>query len=212
MTMTKQIRLAITFSAILSLTVSCKSEQEKKEEVVNQKKEQLKSANEKEISDLNEKHKAISRWDSLETFTYVLQEKFIDENEPISFQGKLRDIYKSDSTYLLKVEKNNESRYKWNYIATISLSKEKFFKLKKILESSNHSKTGCFIFKVSKVTSPFVKIKSHTSLDEYSEISASNEYSDSELYLDFDFYDKLLIFQGDLIDFHLNEIVTKDNE
>lgn len=210
--MTKQIRHTIFFSAIILLTSSCKSEQEIKEEVVNQKNEQLNSANEKEISDLNEKYKVISRWDSLETFTYVLQEKFISETKPISFQGEITDISISDSTYLLKVKKTLYLRYKWNYIAVISLSKEKFIELKKILESSNHSNEGCFIFKVSKIASPFVKIKSYPLVDENSGISSSNEYSDSELYLDFDFYDKLLIFQGDLIDFHLNEIVTKDNE
>ncbi len=202
--MTKQIRQTIFFSAIILLTSSCKSEQEIEEEVINQKKKQLKSANEKEISDLNEKYNAISSWDSLETFTYVLQEKFIDENKPISFQGKITDLSKSDSTYLLKVRKTSDWSYKWNYIALISLSKEKFIELKKILESSNHSNEGCFIFKVSKIASPFGKIKSYPLVDENTGISSSNEYSDSELHLDFNFYDKLLIFQGDLIDFHLN--------
>jgi hypothetical protein len=198
LTMKKQIGQIIIFSAIILITSCGKSEleiSEEKEKVLEQKTEHLKTINEKAIYELNHKYNVISVWDSFETFTYVLQEKFIDENHAMSFEGELKDISKADSTYTLEVLKN-DWHYNWKYLALISISKEKFIEFKKALETPNHSNTGCFIIKVSKIYSAIPKIKS------------SLEFEDDDSYLNFDFNETLLIVKGNLIDFHLNEIAS----
>ena len=202
--MTKQLIQTIILSAIILLAGCGKSEQKTKEEkevIVKQKREQLKTTNEKAIADLTLKYSSISGWDSLETFTYVLQEMFIDEKKPISFEGELKDITKSDTTYFLKVH-NTGWHYNRNYIALISLTAEKFTLLKTKLKSTNHSSEGCFIFKVSKISSATPEIKSDFELDG----------EDSYSYLSYDFDETLLIFKGELVDFYLNETVDTDNE
>lgn len=203
--MTIQIGHTIILSAIILFTSCGKSEQQVKEDkkqVVKQKTEQLKTANKKAISDINHKHNAVSGWDSLESFTYVLQEMFVDENKLMNFKGEIKDIIKSDSTYLLKVHHNSDWPYKMDYLALISMSREKLVEIKEILKSDNHSNIGCFILKVSKIISSSPKIKPDLEL----------EGEDSYSYMDFDFDANLLIFKGDLVDFHINEILPKDNE
>lgn len=198
--MTRQFVWTIIFATIFLLTSCGKSErqiEEKKEKILWQKIEQLRVTNKKAITELSQKFNSISGWDTLAAFTYVLQEMFVDERKPISFEGELKDITKLDSTYFLRV--HSDWYYKQNYIAQISISPEKFIELKNQLKSSNHSKEGCFIFKVSKIIYVSPEIKSNS--------ESEGEAWDS--YLDYDFNKSLLIFKGDLIDFYLNEIVEK---
>jgi hypothetical protein len=174
---------------------------EEKEQVVKQKKEQVKNANEKAISDLNHKHNAVYGWDSLVTFTYILQEMFIDEKKPMSFVGEIKNITKSDSNYLLKVH-HSQWHYYNDYLALISISIEDFIELEKILKSDNHSNKGCFIIEVTKIISSSPKIISDIEMD------GEDSYSSYS----FDFDGTLLIIKGDLIDYHIDEIIPRDND
>jgi hypothetical protein len=146
---------------IIFLTSCGQSEQQIKEEkdaVVKQKSELLKTTNEKAITDLSKKYNSVSGWDTLELYTYNYQEMFIDEGKPINFEGKLKDIIKSDSIYYLKVH-NTGWHYHQNYIAQISVTPQKFLEFQKILKSANHTNEGCFIFKVTKIVSASPEIK-----------------------------------------------------
>ena len=188
-------RKTILFIAIVLLTGCGKSEQQIKDEekkIVSQKREQIKVVNKKEIADFSSKYNAISGWDTVGNLTYVLQEMFSQETKPISFEGELKDITKTDSSYFLKIYRRGRHD-KQNYITQISITKEKFIELIKQLKLPNHSNTGCFIFKVSKIISASPVIKSN------SELEGEDTYS----YLEYDFDESLLIFKGELIDFYL---------
>ncbi len=205
--MTKLLGLTLTLFTIILLTSCCKSDKEvteakeEKKAVVKQKKEQLKTSNEKAIINLSQKYNAVLGWDTLELYTYLYQEMFIDQRKPISFEGELTDITKTDSTYFLKV-RNSSWHYDKNYIALISLSRQNFVELQKILKSNNHTNEGCFVFKVSNIVSAYPEIKSDFKLNG----------EDSYSYLDYDFDETLLIFKGELIDFYLNESTYKTND
>lgn len=204
--MTKQLMQAIILTAIMQIVGCGNPEQDikgAKEVVVRQTRGQVKTRNEKAIADLTQKYSSISGWDSLQPFTYVLQEMFIYENKPISFKGELIDITKSDTTYFLKVLYNGRS-YNRDYIALISLTQEKCDLLKTLLKPTNYSTflEGCFIFKVSKISSASPKITSDFEYDG----------EDSFSYLEYDFDETLLIFKGELIDFYINETFDQGNE
>ncbi len=205
--MTKQFGLTLAFFTIILLASCGKSDKEvkelkeEKEAVVKQKNEQLKTTNEKAIINLSQKYNAVSGWDTLELYTYLYQEMFIDQRRPICFEGELNDITKTDSTYFLKV-RNSSWHYNKNFIALISLSRQNFVEFQKILKSNNHTNEGCFVFKVSKIVSASPEIKSDL------ELNAEDSYS----YLDYDFDETLLIFKGELIDFYLNESADKTND
>lgn len=205
--MTKQFGLKLTIFSIILLTSCGKSDEEvkelkeEKEAIVKQKNEQIRTTNEKAIIDLSQKYNAVSGWDTLELYTYLYQEMFIDQKKPISFEGELIDITKTDSTYFLKV-RSSSWYYNKNYIALISLNRQKFIEFQEILKSKNHTKNGCFVYKVSKIVSASPEITSDH------ELRGENSYS----YLDYNFDETLLIFKGELIDFYLNESADKTND
>lgn len=191
--MKKLFGMIIILTALVLFSSCGKSEKQiriEKYSAQEKKTEQLKVLNKKAIEILSEKYKSVIGWDTSDNFTYELQEMFIDEGKLISFEGELKDIIKSDSTYFLVV--NSDSK---NCIARISIKTEKFINLKKQLKSKDCSKTGCFVFKVSKIISASPEIKS--------DFESDGEYS----YLDYDFDHPLLIINGDLIDFYLIKIV-----
>lgn len=202
--MKKQFVQTLTLLTIV-LLISCgKSDQQVKEEkeaIVKQKNEQLNITNEKAIINLSQKYGAISGWDTLEYYTYLYQEMFIDQRKPICFEGELNDITKTDSTYYLKV-RNTSWHYNKNYIAQISLSSQNFIEFQKILKSKNHTNEGSFVFKVSKIISASPEISSD------SELGGEDSYS----FLVYDFDQTLLIFKGELIDFYLNETPDKTDD
>lgn len=206
--MIKQFGLSITLFTIILLTSCGKSDKEikelkelkeVKEAVVKQKIEKLKTKNKKAIINLSKKYNAVSGWDTLEVYTYLYQEMFIDQRKPISFEGRLNDITKTDSTYFLKVWNSKNRSYNKNSMALISLSRQNFVEFQKILKSNSHTDEGCFVFKVSKIVSGYPEI---TSDDELRSIDF-NSY--------FNFYN-LLIFKGELIDFYLIEREDKTND
>ena len=202
--MTKLFAHTITLTAIILLTSCGKSEQEIKEEkqkVTEQKEKTLESANEKSISDLALKYKAVTGWDTLNLWTYHFQEMFIDSSKLINFEGEIKDITKTDSTFILKVHNTNWSSDK-NYIAEITTNSKQLQQILNLLKSKKHSGDGSFIFKVSKIISATPEIKSDLKLDG----------EDSYSYLDYNFDANLIIFKGELIDCYLNEISNDSEE
>jgi hypothetical protein len=202
--MTKQCGQALTLLLILLLTSCGKSAKEVKEEkeaTINQKTEELKITNKSASVNLSLKFNAVCGWDTLEPYTYVFQQMFIDQKKPISFEGVLKDITKTDSTYILKVF-NTGWHHDQNYIAQITLSPSQFSELNSVLQSNNHSKKGCFIFNVSNIVSVSPAMKP----------GIDSDGGDSIAYLDLEFNENLIIFKGELIDFYLNETVNKTDE
>ncbi len=187
----------ILFLSFMLLMISCgKSEKEIKEEkqkAIEQKGTELETSNEKSIKDLAVKYKAVSGWDTSDIFTCRFQEMFIDSNKLINFEGRITDITKTDSTYILKIHYKTHRRH---YIAEISVSNKKYSELRNIINSKNHSNEGCFIFRVSKIIAANPEIKSNG----------------VDLYLDYDFNKILVIFKGDLIDYYINETVENPDK
>ena len=194
--------LHFTLLTLLVVFNSCgKSEKVIKEETNTKQQEFFDAKNKKAISELSDKYNSVSEWDTLKAFTYVLQEMFIDGKRPITFRGQLMDITKSDNNYILRINDNKSNfEYKFdigrNYFAQISISPDKLIRLKKMLNSNNHSRVGCFVFNVSKIISSSPKI-----------VSDLND--DGNIFSNLVFDGKLLIFKGELIDFYLNEKIDK---
>lgn len=194
-------KLIIVFISIILLTSCGKSERKIKEEkkeaerVATELKEaEIDKANDKAISDLYLKYGMVKGWENVDTFTYALQEMYLEKGKTMVFEGTLKDIMKSDDTYFLIVEGIN-GYYAHNNIANISLDSEKFNELRKHLKSKSNSIKGCFVFKVSNIISPLYQIKSGSESDS-EECSSFLEYSMNE---------SLLIFKGDLIEFYINK-------
>jgi hypothetical protein len=190
MTPTIKNLLILCLFIILS---SCEQKEQKKENV----REKISLSNEKAIKDFIYRNNAISGWDTLACYTYRYQEMFIDSARKISFEGNIRDIIKSDSNYFIKIsysELHNiiyHQIYRNNhFLAEIMLTRGQFLSLKQKLKSKNSSRSGCFIFKVSKIVTLGPEIK--TDLKGYSE--------DVNIYLDFDFTENLILFKGTLVD------------
>lgn len=199
--MKNSLKLIIILISIILLTSCGKSEadikQEKKaaEKKANElKEEQLGKANEKAISDLYLKYGMVKGWENVDTFTYTLQEMYLEKGKTMVFEGELKDITKSDDTYFLIVEGINEY-YGHNNIANISLDSEKFNELRKHLKSKSNSLGGCFVFKVSNIISPLYQIKS----------GSESDGEECRSFLKYSMKESLLIFKGDLIEFYINK-------
>jgi hypothetical protein len=192
----------ISFLLLIVLFSSCGKSKEQieneKYEAQEKKTEQIKMINEKAIINLSKRYKSISGWDTLNKFTYELQEMFIDKGELISFKGKLKDILKLDSTYFLNVKNNTEGpHYGYNFIAQIAINIEMLKELKQILLSKDYTKEGCFVFRVSKIYTAFPKLKS------------DNDTDSEDSYLGWDF-NTLIVFKGELIDFYMEKRTEYD--
>ena len=172
----------ITFLTVL--LISCgdsKKESEKipeksSYEIRHDKQKLLDSLNKNEASKLTNNYNAIVGWDTVNHFTFYLQELFEKEKRPISFIGIIIDVIKKDTSYVLKVISSNMT-----FNAEISVTKELFNKLNPLLQEKEIIE-GCFIFKVTNITS-------------------NNSILESEIDPNGD--NALLKFHGKLIDFCL---------
>lgn len=186
------------FLLTVILLFSCgKSNSKQQEEIAGNSVEQQTSLFETSIINLSNKYNAIRRWDTLVTFTYELQEMLIDQDKLVSFEGRFMDVIKTDSSYLLIVM-NSRMHFNRNYMAQITISQEDFNRLRVQLSADRRFGKGCFIMKVSKITTASPEIKSDSDLQD------QGLYS----YLFYDFQESLIIFKGELIDFCLNEVIT----
>lgn len=137
---------------------------------------------------------ANTSWDTLETFTYELQELFESDKRPISFTGIIKDIIKKDSSYILKVI--NTTFKTTNYhVAEINVSANIFKEIQSKLDPNQINK-GCFIFNVTKTTSHIPLLKS--------EIEKNNDNAeDASSDLTFDFSESLIKLEGRLINYYI---------
>ena len=157
-----------------------------------------------EAAILTSKYNSISRWDTATNYTYQLQEIFDKGSKLITFVGRMKDLEKKDSNYILKVN-SRYSKFKDHYFAEILVPPNKISELLKALISKTHYKDGCFILRN-------VKVKSTSTLDISSELYDPVEGEEPSSYLYYDFEGRLFILRGELVDFYLyKEPETIDN-
>ena len=175
---------------------SCDKKEKRKTsyEIEREIQKRIDTFNQTQATKLIEKQNAIVGWDSLNQYTYLLQELFESGNRPISFIGDIRDIIIKDSGYVLKLSNYSTTNYK-TCIAEVSLSNITFLELKKQLKIGN-DETGCFIFKVNRVSSHFPMLSTEVESD-------GPNVEDARSYLTYDFNDMLIKIEGVLIDYYL---------
>jgi hypothetical protein len=138
--------------------------------------------------ELAEKYKVIVDWDKSIGFTSYFQRTFIDEDNLLLFRGRIYDIVKQDSVYIVKVmdERKDADR---NFIAMVN------FTSKELNESRTDDKmmNGGFVIKVFKVRSSNPSIQ-----EDEEEDDDGNSYTYS--HLSDDPNRMLTIFIGKMVD------------
>jgi hypothetical protein len=142
------------------------------------------------------KYNADTTWNLTAHYSFDLQEMFVKSKKMMLFKGKIYDIIIEDSIYVIKVLDEREDSEQ-NYIAFITFNSEKVAKFFK----ENQSQRGAFIIKVSKVNCSLPSIKT----DEVS--NGDDNYTVT--YLSDQADNMVQIFNGTVIDFHLNEMEKK---
>lgn len=148
--------------------------------------------NERYIADLNREYNAISELDSLNAFTSVLQDRFIDSERNLNFIGRIKDICKSDSLFTITVW-NKDFFNDRDYMALISLSAESLNEFRAKFREAGSVDEISFIVNVSEIISYPLQLKSnieHSSDDIYTYLSLDSDFS-------------LIIFKGSLIDYYI---------
>ena len=144
---------------------------------------------------------ANSSWDTTFKYSYELQEHFENTNTLMCFTGKIADIIKKDSTYVLKLNLISDSEYEqsWDAIAYVPLTQQvKSEILSKI--NSKAASTGAFILKVSKIRPSTVGIKA----------DIDGKGDDTFAYLDFDYSANMLLINAELVNYQLDELKNQD--
>lgn len=210
-------KFLIPLFVIISCTQKNNELKKSAEEIKSEKGGQMDSLNISKAISLSSKNNAIIGWNVSEVerkklafslqelfdstqkgkkkYTYALQELFDTTNKPVSFLGRVVDIIKKDSLYILHLH-NSDIPSDDNYLSEISVSFLKFQKLKKFF-SNGRRLDGCFIFKVNKVISAYPKLTSDI------EYSGSDDPSNDYSYLTYDFDENLIVFKGELVDFYI---------
>ena len=174
----------ILFGCLMLFCVSCGSSKQKetstKSKIVAQ--------------DLALKYNAVTDWDTTRSYTSYFQKIFIYQNKPMLFKGRIYDIVKEDSNYIVKVLDEREDA-SHNYLAIITFTPQQL----NAFYTDKKSSTGFFVIKVSKVTTSNPSIKE----DEKSN-GEDNTYTYSHLSDDKD--QMLTIFTGTAINCYLEEL------
>lgn len=189
-------KLFFFYVLIISIISACgKSEREIKQENEIATSENLKVINSKSKIALNNKYNAISKWDTINGYSYKFQQIFTGENKRLlSFNGEIKDIIKnSDTTFLLKI---SDKYFFSKSILFAKINVNNFEKLEKLLNSSNHNNCGTFIINVTNFSSSITKLDIET---EYEEESANS-------FLQYDIDEKYFVFKGDIVDFQIETI------
>ncbi len=152
---------------------------------------------------LSRSSNSIVDWDTVEKFTYSLQETFENSSRPISFMGEVKDIVKRDSTYILKVAGLIYQSNKY-FIAEISVNSAIFQELKFKLDPKERNE-GCFIFQVSKISSFQLGVKSEIKQD-------GTTVEDASSYIVLDLDETLIKFQGNLVTYFIYDRLEEDDE
>jgi hypothetical protein len=174
--------------------------QREKEEKEKKEQDQIKKRDTKRqrTMDFSNRYRAITGWDTLNLYTYELQDMVVGKDRPLMFSGYVQDIIKIDSVYLLEIKHYDED-YERDYLARITTNKTMLNELRRHLKTDTLSSTGSFIINVSNIKTQSPELVGRTSEE------GENSYG----YLDFDFEEKLLIIEGTLLDFKLD--LTNDD-
>ena len=149
------------------------------------------------VGELVDKYNLVKEWDtSYNYYSYRIQEKFIENENLMLFQGRLYDIIKCDSSYLLKIL-GDRHKYKKKFIAKIITTDIQFKEISNKIEE-NRKNYGAFVIKVSQV------IFSDPEMTEEIIGDYENGFR-SYYYIGFDKWTNLAIIQGKLIDLILFE-------
>lgn len=189
--------------SFLVFIVSCsnsKREHEKNEsEIKLEKKNALYAKNEIADSILKLKYNAIEGWDGVSRFSYQLQDLFSVKGRLVSFTGKIIDISRKNDSYIIKIK--NPFFFDLNVkevFAEISVSPDKFQELQKIIGNKRKYIYGCFIFKSNSVTSSSM-------LEMDSEVDHVESLEEATSHVTFDLEMILILFRGELVDYHIHE-------
>ncbi|RXK58105.1 hypothetical protein ESA94_19025 [Lacibacter luteus] len=177
-------KLHLTFGFFLVILVASCGSSDKKENP---------DKNEAIAKTLARKYNAVANWDTTASYTSHFQNMFIAQNKPILFKGRVYDIVKTDSNYVVKVlDERTDATH--NFLAIITFSTVQLDSL----YSGNQATRGVFVFKVTKVKSSDPSIKADMESDE----DGSYTYT----HLSDDAGTMITIFTGIAIDCQLEEI------
>jgi len=176
------VKLNWIFGIFITLSIASCGSSKKKETL---------DKNEVVAKDLATKYNAVNNWDTTDSYTSRFQRIFIGQNKLMIFRGRIYDIVKRDSNYIVKVLDEREDATH-NFLAVITFSSQQL----DAVSIDNKSATGVFVIKVSKVTSSNPSLK---------EDEGSNGDDDTYTYTHLsDDRDKMItIFTGTAIDCHL---------
>ncbi len=174
------------------LLISCESKNEKIQK-------EFDKINEKSANEIALKYNAVSDWDLTDKYSFDYEEMFINDKRLMLFKGRICDIAKEDSNYLIKViddREREEGQKKYiGYIMFTKKSTANFFK-------SYKSRTGAFIIQIIKVTTSIPQIIYDADIEDGDAFAYT--------FLSFDEDKMLTVFKGKLIDYSLD--ITEENK
>jgi len=184
--MKKNIKFWVNYIVLLSLIITFFSCGKSDNELRIEKIEVIEKKNQNTRKELALKYKAYIGWDTLDQYSIWYQNKFINENNLLYFYGKIIDIIREDSNFVIKIRRVDEI-YENDYypdvfpnrdfLANVYLNDTLFSKFEKLNLKSDDKINGAFILKVLNIN-----------------------------YLFSENYFKYRVFNGELIDFYLNEV------
>ena len=178
-------KLNWTFGICLLLLVTSCGNSDKKE---------TPDKNEMVAKDFAAKYHAVNNWDTIASFTSHFQNMFITQRKLMLFKGRIYDIVKVDSNYVVKVLDEREDATH-NFLAIITFSSQQL----DAVYTDEKSAMGVFVIKVSKVTSSNPSIKED-------EASDGDDHTYTYTHLSDDPYQMITIFTGTAIDCHLEAL------
>ena len=146
------------------------------------------------------KYNAIQvRDSSLNKYTYLYQEKFINEKQSMAFNGVITDIFKQDSNYVLLLANSDVND---KFIARVIIHSQKMDKLKTQI-SKNRMIGGCFILNVTKI----IPLGPALELNYNEGESGDEEHEGTDPYISLGEFgdEKILIFKSTLVDYYLRK-------
>ena len=126
----------------------------------NSKKESIRNKYGKEVKELVAKYNADTIWDATFAYTSYYQKKFIEQNKLMLFRGRIYDIIKVDSNYVVKVMDEREDAA-LNFLALITFTPEQL----NATWTNDKLSRGVFVIKVTKITSSNPSIKEDEASD-----------------------------------------------
>ncbi len=146
--------------------------------------------NDKAAQELASKYNANTNWDTILSYTSSYQRIFIEQNKLMLFKGKVYDIVKEDSNYVVKVLDEREDATH-NFLALITFTPQQLH----AKYTDKTSTRGVFVISISKITSSNPSIKQDETSD-----NDNNSYTYSHLSDDSD--QMITIFKGKMVDCH----------